>query len=62
MRAASATALLFEPETMVWRPVAMMAYRRAAHTATALEDGRVIVIGGRNASYDTGAVEVWSPL
>ncbi len=42
-----ATAVLFDPVTGSVVPVGQMGTRRANHTATLLQDGRVLVVGGR---------------
>ncbi len=34
---------------------------RAGHTATALADGRVLIIGGRNAGGEVGDAEIYDP-
>jgi hypothetical protein len=42
----TASALLYDPYTDSWSPVAPLAVARASHTATLLLDGRVLVTGG----------------
>jgi N-acetylneuraminic acid mutarotase len=41
------TAIVYEPGKNVWRAVGSMATRRASIVATVLQDGRVLVAGGR---------------
>ncbi|AUX39929.1 uncharacterized protein SOCE26_013240 [Sorangium cellulosum] len=42
----TASAELFEPGSGAWQPVAPMLAARSSHTATLLNDGRVLVVGG----------------
>lgn len=55
-----ADAEIWDPHTDAWTPVGAMAVTRAGHTATALRDGRVLVVGGDAAGlgHPTTA-EVW---
>ena len=43
-----ATAELFDPATGLWSPTGSLATARRLHTATVLEDGTVLAVGGRN--------------
>jgi N-acetylneuraminic acid mutarotase len=45
-----ASAELYDPGKRTWSPAASMASPRSAATATALSDGRVLVVGGQNQS------------
>ncbi len=63
------TAEIYDPVANTWTPAATMSVARSHHTATRLPDGRVLVIGGENASYLVGATaeiydpatDIWSP-
>jgi N-acetylneuraminic acid mutarotase len=50
------SAELYDPATQSWSTVASMAVARSNHSATLLDDGRVLVIGGED-----GAAEVYDP-
>ncbi len=52
----SDVAEIYDPATNGWSPTSRLRVRRAYHTATALENGRVLVTGGR-----TSAIEIYDP-
>ena len=45
-----ASAELYDPATGLWAATRSMTHRRAAHSATRLEDGRVLVVGGMSSA------------
>jgi hypothetical protein len=51
---------LFDPARNTVRQLSPLAMRRAAHTATPLKDGRVLVVGGYNGEY-LASVEIFDP-
>ncbi|WP_438007430.1 kelch repeat-containing protein [Sorangium sp. So ce321] len=56
-------ALRFDPATGVWSRVAPLLLRRRTQTATALADGRVLVVGGDRTSDGGGdRVEIYDPV
>lgn len=57
---ALSSALIFDPNTGAFQPVAPMRVARARHAAIALKDGRVAVIGGLSMG-PTASVEVYDP-
>jgi hypothetical protein len=42
---------LFDPKTGTFSPTGSMTAERVYHTATLLQDGRVLIVGGENASH-----------
>ncbi|WP_437654680.1 Kelch repeat-containing protein [Sorangium sp. So ce1182] len=60
---ATSRALRFDPATGVWSPAAPLHLRRMTQTATALADGRVLVVGG-DRTIDGGGerVEIYDPV
>lgn len=48
-----ATTEVYDPDTDTWTPGPEMTVRRAAHTATTLADGTVLVVGGGDAATKT---------
>lgn len=62
------TAEIYNPATNAWTQIAPMSIERVVHTATALLDGRVLVIGGSgvgstnsSANSVTATVEIFDP-
>jgi hypothetical protein len=59
---ALANAEIYNPITNQWIAMPLMAHKRIGHTATLLDDGRVLIIGGSYNNYDgTASVEVFDP-
>ncbi len=53
---------LFDPKTNQWKPGAPMAQARNWHTATLLDDGRVLVVGGaREQKSHLATAELYDP-
>jgi hypothetical protein len=60
--ALAATAELFDPATATWLPLAPLTTPRDRHTATPLDDGRVLVAGGVDRGGDAvTAAELYDP-
>ncbi len=59
---AQASAELFDPKANQWKPAAAMAQARNWHTATLLDDGRVLVAGGaREQKSHLATAELYDP-
>ena len=58
-----ASAEVWDPETESFSPAGEMAVTRWSHTATALPDGRVLVVGGweEDGVNVRASAEVWEP-
>ena len=56
------TTEIYDPATGKWSFAGRMEEIRELHTATLLNDGRVLVVGGRTNGHGvTGAVEIYNP-
>ncbi|WP_437938116.1 kelch repeat-containing protein [Sorangium sp. So ce341] len=59
------SAVRYDPATGAWTPTGAMIHARMRHTATLLEDGRVLVLGGHKGILETEiynpATGVWTP-
>ena len=55
------TAELYDPSTGLWQPTGSMTAVRSGHSATLLQDGRVLVAGGFN-SNTLGSAELYDPI
>jgi hypothetical protein len=56
-----ATAEVWDPQSLDFRPAGQMARPRAEHTAVLQPDGRVLVIGGTGPLARTEDAELWDP-
>jgi hypothetical protein len=62
MREVSPTAELFDPATQSFVAVGQMSAARAAHRATLLADGRVLITGGQDATLrHVASAEIYNP-
>ncbi|WP_437724601.1 kelch repeat-containing protein [Sorangium sp. So ce861] len=52
---------LYDPETGTWKPRSSMVTSRAEHTATLLESGKVLVVGGAAGPRTLSSVELYDP-
>lgn len=54
----------FDLETQTWEELANLRYGREAHTATELEDGRLLIVGGYDSTQfiNQGATEIYDPV
>lgn len=59
---AVASTELFDPLTNTWFPAAPMLMPHAAHTATLLKNGEVLVVAGRSSGGDSTAAELYDPV
>lgn len=59
------TASLYDPATDTWLPTGSMNERRGNHTATLLDSGQVLVVGGNSLPYyggiETDSAELYDP-
>jgi large repetitive protein len=58
------SAEVFDPATLAWQPAPFMLSARGSHTATTLNDGRVLAAGGATSSElepTTASAEVYTP-
>lgn len=58
---ATTTAEVFDPLTGAFLPTGSMATARSGHTATLLDDGRVLIAGGQDAE-GAPIAEIWDPV
>jgi len=56
-----ASAQVWDPQTETFSPAGSLAEARGEHTATPLPDGRVLVVGGRDAGRRLATAEIWDP-
>ncbi|MBJ6723243.1 kelch repeat-containing protein [Geomesophilobacter sediminis] len=56
-----ASAELYDPKTGKWAETASLAYDRYGHTATLLQDGRVLVAGGKDEISTGATAEIYDP-
>ncbi len=52
---------IYDSASGTWRRAGLMTVARAGHTATALADGRVLIIGGRTPNGPTSSAELYNP-
>ena len=58
------SAEIWDPASATFRPTGSLAVGRANHSATLLDDGRVLVVGGGDAppeDMEVRAAEIWDP-
>lgn len=59
--ATRASAELYDPATEKWTQTGSLKYDRHSHTATLLQDGRVLVAGGRDNLASGATAEIYDP-
>jgi hypothetical protein len=59
---ALSSAELFDPATGRFIPTGSMTFARYAHTATLLDDGRVLIAGGNSGAAPVAIAEIYDPL
>lgn len=52
---------LYDPILGMWSPAASMRISRTGHTATRLQDGRVLVAGGDTSGFIAASTEIYDP-
>ncbi|MGD0091323.1 MAG: chitobiase/beta-hexosaminidase C-terminal domain-containing protein [Planctomycetota bacterium] len=57
-----ASAELYDPETNTWNTAGHLETGRFDHTATLLENGKVLAVGGHRYSHVLASVEVYDPV
>lgn len=58
---ATTQARLFNPDTKIWTPIQPTRKARMWHTATRLQDGRVVLIGGETGDEKLDSAEIFMP-
>lgn len=58
---ATASAEIFDPATRTWAPAGVMKTARRLHSATLLENGKVLVTGGLNENESLSSAELFDP-
>lgn len=58
----SDSAELWDPDSQSFEPTGSLSQARAMHTATRLDDGRVLVIGGTDGDRARSLAEAWDPV
>ena len=53
---------VWDPATATFGPAGSLSEGRIRHTATLLSDGRVLIVGGMNATGDLASAEAWEPV
>ena len=62
------SAELYDPASGTWSPTGSLIQRRTGHSATLLQNGQVLVVGGYNYGYDIGvfsyvhSAELYDPI
>ena len=60
-RSSSSSAEIYDPDSGTWAPTGSMGVARGLHTATALTDGTVLVVGGGDGLGLLGTAEIYDP-